>query len=152
MGDLPSRRRTLLIAVAPQRLQRAYASILIALAPLGCVLLYARDPAHGHLYPPCPFHAMTGLDCPGCGTLRALHQLSHGHVGTAFGLNPLSVVALPFLGYAFASSVISLARGRGLPELRLRGRLAWVVPIVVGAFWIARNIPWPPLHWMSAFH
>ncbi len=28
------------------------------------------DPADAHFYPFCVFHELTGLDCPGCGTLR----------------------------------------------------------------------------------
>ena len=42
-------------------------------------------------------YQLTGLACPGCGSLRALHQLTHGHFGEALRLNPMLVMALPFL-------------------------------------------------------
>jgi hypothetical protein len=125
---------------------------LIVAAPFVCTLLYLRDPAQGGVYPPCPFHALTGLDCPGCGTLRAAHQLTHGHVRAAFGLNPLAVLLIPIVAYVIVSATLVSVRGRGLPDLTLRGRAAWIVPIVVISFWFARNVPWPPLQWMSAFH
>ena len=30
--------------------------------------------------PKCVFHALTGWDCPGCGSQRAIHALLHGRV------------------------------------------------------------------------
>ncbi|HEX8006255.1 MAG TPA: DUF2752 domain-containing protein, partial [Trebonia sp.] len=47
----------------------------------------AVDPnAAGH-YPLCPFLAVSGFYCPGCGTLRAVHALAHGDPLAALGLN-----------------------------------------------------------------
>ncbi len=37
----------------------------------GCVTLAVVDPTGGP--PICPFKAVTGFDCPGCGGTRALH-------------------------------------------------------------------------------
>lgn len=61
-------------------------------------LLYFCNPSQFTFYPQCQFRALTGWDCPGCGGLRAIHQLLHGHVTQALRLNPLFVIALPFLG------------------------------------------------------
>jgi hypothetical protein len=44
--------------------------------------------------PPCPFHALTGLPCVGCGTTRALVALSRGDVPAALAWNPLSALAM----------------------------------------------------------
>ncbi len=132
--------------------RRAWTAAAIALLPVGCVALYLRDPAQGGIYPPCPFHALTGLDCPGCGTLRALHQLTHGHASAAFGLNPLAIVVLPIALYALGSAAHSALTGREHNEPRISGRWAWLVPIAIGAFWLLRNMPWPAVRWMSAFH
>jgi len=69
-------------------------------------VLYWFDPASHGFYPRCLFHEWTGLHCPGCGSLRALHQLSHGHLGAAFGSNPLLILALPFLGWIMAARLL----------------------------------------------
>ena len=50
--------------------------------------LYLFNPAESRLFPPCPFHALTGWQCPGCGSLRAAHCLLHGEFIAAFRLNP----------------------------------------------------------------
>ena len=39
----------------------------------------------------CPFHAITGLDCPGCGMTRAMISLGQLKFGAAVGYNPFSV-------------------------------------------------------------
>ena len=68
-----------------------------ALAALPCLAtLFTFNPADSSVFPPCPFRALTGFHCPGCGTLRGLHQLLHGHLLEAFSFNPLMVLFLPF--------------------------------------------------------
>ena len=42
-----------------------------------------------------PLARLTGWDCPGCGTLRAAHQLTHGNLAAAWRLNPLAVALAP---------------------------------------------------------
>ena len=44
---------------------------------------------------PCPFHLVTGLDCPFCGGQRMVVELLHGHFGEAFWLNPGLAIGLP---------------------------------------------------------
>ncbi|MEU4834953.1 DUF2752 domain-containing protein [Streptosporangium sp. NPDC023615] len=55
----------------------------------------AVDPNEPGHYPPCPFLVLTGLYCPGCGGLRAVHALAHGDPPAALGLNPLVVILIP---------------------------------------------------------
>jgi len=58
----------------------------------------------------CLFHAVTGLQCPGCGMTRAFCAISHGQFAYAWRLNPLSfhLYALNALGliYPFFVNVI----------------------------------------------
>ena len=35
------------------------------------------DPNHYVFFIQCPFHKITGLYCPGCGSQRAIHELTH---------------------------------------------------------------------------
>ena len=57
-----------------------------AIAVLAGSLAYVGlgDPHRpGFLFPVCPFKALTGWNCPGCGGLRMTHDVLHGdYTGT----------------------------------------------------------------------
>lgn len=53
----------------------------------------------GALVPRCPFHALTGLWCPGCGGTRAAMRLLHLDVLGALHFNAPAVLAAPVLAY-----------------------------------------------------
>lgn len=46
----------------------------------------------------CPFHWLTGLNCPFCGAQRMVVELLHGHIVEAFWLNPGLAVGAPLAG------------------------------------------------------
>jgi hypothetical protein len=48
----------------------------------------------------CPFRLVTGINCPACGTTRAIGALSQGQVTQSFNLNPLGIL-LTFTGLLF---------------------------------------------------
>ncbi|NYF78193.1 DUF2752 domain-containing protein [Granulicella arctica] len=67
----------------------------------GTALLLRFPPAQYHFYPRCPIHEYLHLQCPGCGSTRALAALLHGHLTEAMHQNALFVALLPLLaGYA----------------------------------------------------
>jgi|SRR5215204_1886770 len=108
------------------------------------IYLFSFEPGKTGFFPSCPFRFLTGLQCPGCGITRALHNLLHGHLMTAFTLNPLFVVALPFLifvllrytSYAFQQKT---PRANALPA-----NVIYFIFVVVASFWIFRNTPFYP--------
>ena len=112
-----------------------------AAVTLAAIVLYARDPAEDGSYPLCPLNATTGLYCPGCGTLRALHQLLHGRLDRSLALNPLTVLAVPFLAYHFA---VWLLPSLGWRRVAPSGRATWALLLVVVGFGILRNLPLAP--------
>jgi hypothetical protein len=117
--------------------------ILGALATLVGVTLFCFDPNQYSFYPRCIFHQTTGLLCPGCGALRAIHQLLHGHVVTAFRFNPLFIVALPvLLGYGVLCWIRAL-RAAPIP-IGITSKWVWVLTGCVLAFSIWRNLPGAP--------
>ena len=116
-------------------------SVSAALVAIAVGMLRVFNPATAWFFPPCPFRAVTGYLCPGCGTLRALHQLLNGHVAAAFKLNPLMMVLLPCVGYAGASDVLEAVFGRGLPRVFIRPVYIWMLLAIIILFWIVRNTP-----------
>jgi Protein of unknown function (DUF2752) len=121
----------------------------VALAA-GSIVLFISDPADSDLYPPCPFRALTGgLYCPGCGTTRALHELLHGHLGEAFGLNPLMMLVLPLLGYSLLSWARFAVTGRALPAILVSPLWGWLVLVIVLAYWVLRNISLYPFYLLA---
>jgi hypothetical protein len=111
-----------------------------AVAMVGAAYVANVDPnVTGH-YPNCPFLAITGWYCPGCGALRAVHALGHGDLLTALARNPFAVVAF---GYIAVTWVLWLRRTvTGRPRRWLAP--PWVLYGVLGAilaFWVLRNLP-----------
>ena len=116
--------------------------LLLGLAALPCLaLVYVRNPAEPGFYPTCVFYWLTGWHCPGCGTLRGLHQLMHGNFIAAFGHNPYGMLALPIIGYALLAAFLLTAYGRKLPAPFIHPALIWTLLVAVLAFWVLRNVP-----------
>ncbi|UWX03841.1 DUF2752 domain-containing protein [Pseudoxanthomonas sp. NC8] len=117
-------------------------------AGAGVWLLRTYDPnVAGNPFPPCMFHAVTGLYCIGCGLTRALHALVHGDLAGAFSMNPLGVLMLPLMALMVAWSQGWQPRAlRPLMDVAMEPKLwLWVLP----TYWIARNLPWFPFNLLA---
>ena len=119
------------------------AAIWVSLA-VGGAYLYWFEPGKTGFFPSCPFRALTGFNCPGCGTTRALHQLLHGNVVSAFELNPLMILLLPVVVYALVSFTKSAITRRPMPNISIQPGYVWLSLILVFGFWIFRNTPLYP--------
>ena len=104
-------------------------------------MLFFLNPATTWFFPPCFFHRVTGLYCPGCGSTRALHCLLHGEVREALHNNALIVLALPLFGAMFL--VRALSQKPATTPRRRWGWLAFLLAVVV-IFGVVRNIRRPP--------
>lgn len=102
---------------------------LASAAIVGVVIVYRFDPTTAGFYPPCVFHALTGLQCPGCGTTRALYHLLHGDLAGALRLNAMAFVAVA----AAAAAAIR-------PRLAYHPATGWGALTVTVVWWVARNL------------
>ena len=122
--------------------RRLGAPLLTAGAVVAATLaLYLRDPHEQGSWGICPTKLVSGLDCPGCGGLRAVNDLTHGDLAGAASTNLLFVAAIPLLVVAWVLWVRRAARGetwRPGPSTR-----AWTITalVVVVAFVVLRNLP-----------
>ncbi len=126
--------------------------IVISITVLFVALLYffydARSP--NSLLPHCPFHWLTKLYCPGCGTQRALSSLLHGHVKQAVGYNCLAVFSLPFLIYAAIIFTLNVFRKKQIKlQIFYTNWFPKVLLVVVLLFWVLRNIPSYPFNMLA---
>ncbi|MDE5695102.1 MAG: DUF2752 domain-containing protein [Alistipes sp.] len=100
---------------------------------------YFVDPAGAVWMPKCPFRLLTGLDCPACGSQRALHAFLHGHWAEAWRCNPFLAVSLPYLFLVGYTTFRTPVRGWLRFVQHPRVVRAYVVLIVL--WWIFRNLP-----------
>ena len=134
----------------PERPRRVLIGLLIAVAlALVGTLFFFFDPVRHSFYPACLFHKLTGLNCPGCGGLRALHHLTRGNFLTAFQSNPLFIGLLPFLLFIALRWV---RRGREAFDpnpVFFRPAVLWSLLAMTLLFTVLRNLPGPAFAWMS---
>jgi len=107
-----------------ERTDRSLALVLLAGAA-GAAALLPWVPLLARLAPPCPFHAWTGLPCPGCGATRAVLALSAGDPAAALAWNPLATLGLAG-GFLVAALAVPWVEARGpVPVLREGGLPTW---------------------------
>jgi hypothetical protein len=109
------------------------------LAPVGTAVgvvaatAYIRvvDPNEPGHYPMCPTLALFGIDCPGCGGLRATHALANGDIAGAFDHNALFVILAPVLIVMWALWLRRAWTGVTPALTPRRQSFARIAPIVV---------------------
>ena len=117
-----------------------YAAVGTGVALTGALTYVGLADPHrpGFLFPGCPFKALTGLNCPGCGGLRMTHDLLHGDLAAAFVDNLFLLVGLPAL---VVWIVVRWRTGRPIMTMP-----AIAVIAVLALTWtVVRNMPGFPL-------
>lgn len=134
-------------APAPQRrrLHPGVPPLLLGAAALaGATLLHFVDPNESGNYPTCPWLAITGTWCPGCGTMRAVHALTRFDVVGAVQMNPMMMAIAPFIAYAYFYWLYRSFRPappRAKPPQNVHPAWLWSFLAVLLVFWVVRNLP-----------
>lgn len=132
------------------------AGLIVATLYIGAV-----DPNTPGHYFACPLKSLTGLDCPGCGGLRAVHSLVHGDIGGALNHNLLAVLMyLPAIAIGWFlwmrrewDEPTSNGSGAAVTaDEQARTRKMWLAAfIVIAVFTVARNIHAVPVFdWLGS--
>lgn len=103
-----------------------------------CIYFYF-DPSDSALFPKCAFHTLTGWQCPGCGSQRAIHAMLHGDFATVFRFNAMMVAALPIMLILCVGECLRIR----YPRLYMRLNSKWMIWsafAVVTGWWIFRNL------------
>lgn len=122
--------------------------IAMALGLATCVAVNLVDPNVDGALGWCPFKLATGgLDCPGCGVLRATRSLTRGDLLGALDHNVLWTVLMPLVTYGLLGW---WRYERGLrPRRPVAPRLlVTTLAVVTAVFWLVRNLP--TFQWLAS--
>jgi hypothetical protein len=108
---------------------------------LATLALHLRDPHQHASWGLCP-SAVMGVYCPGCGGLRAVNDLTNGHIGAALSSNLVVTLMVPVAVVVLGIWATDRWQGRSrhLSWHRLR-RGAYGLLFVLAVFTVLRNIP-----------
>ena len=96
-------------------------------------LLYALWGSLTRLWLPCPFHLLTGLDCPGCGVTRMCRALLRLDLSAAWAANPGMLVLSPLLLGLLSWHAVTYIRTGSRHFTRGQTFLCWTL---VGLFFL----------------
>ena len=98
------------------------------------------DPGAHLWFPKCAFYQLTGLECPTCGSQRAVYALLHGSVGEALRLNPFIIISIP---YGLALLIIWIFKTDFTQKMRsilLHRYVVYAYCVMFIDWWIIRNL------------
>ncbi len=110
-----------------------------AVAILLLAVVYGMFDPSSHLFPRCPFHALTGFECPGCGSQRALHALLHADVAAAWHFNALLVASLPVLCLMVTAQLFP-DRFPRLHGIFNSSAAIYSAAVILIVWWVVRNV------------
>jgi hypothetical protein len=119
---------------------RVLAACKVGTLLLLIVVLGLRHPSEYRFVPPCP-SAQLGLQCAGCGSLRAIHHLTNARAGEAWRHNPAMIVlGMPAI-LVFMIQQVRVVAGRRGRVWAIPSAFGWAVLALVVVYSIARNLP-----------
>ena len=112
---------------------------IAAMLVVAAVIYYVYDPATMP-FPRCPFLVLTGWECPGCGSQRAIHSLLHLDIAAAWRYNAMLVLSIPYVVLLLVAEWLGRRRQSRLYRVVNSEVLIWSYFVLVVAWWILRNV------------
>lgn len=134
---------------APQPLASAFTERRMAWVAFVClsvmfILTMVVRPADEPAFILCPFRAVTGLLCPGCGMTRAFCALGHGEFRRALhfhALSPVLYLSLIVVWMGAAASALNFPKVRAaVMRLRPNSTISVAILALVLVWWVARLV------------
>ena len=112
----------------------------IGLFGVAVLLIGLLNPAEYRIFPRCPFLSLTGYQCPGCGSQRALHQLINGNILQASAFNFLLIPGLVYAGTGYLVSAFYPEKWDKIQSMWYGRKAAMVAIGVIVGYWVLRNV------------
>jgi hypothetical protein len=116
------------------------AAPLAAIAFAAAMLLRFPPEQYAQFYPQCPIYSFLHLQCPGCGTTRALAALLHGHIPEAFRFNALTTLLTPLAATYAALCYARFLQRKPLYLLQPSPSVIYAALSVAAVFMVVRNL------------
>jgi Protein of unknown function (DUF2752) len=104
------------------------------------------NPVTAGFFPLCPFHVITGLNCPGCGMTRGFNALFQGDVLGALHFNALIPFFTILFSYFALSLLLVVVRGYGLNWKIFTPKIVTAFLILTMIYAVGRNLPFYPFN------
>ncbi|MEM8673541.1 MAG: DUF2752 domain-containing protein [Cyanobacteria bacterium P01_G01_bin.67] len=112
------------------------------LCSLSILILYYFNPAdYNNIYPPSLSREWGEYYCPGCGMMRALHQLLHGNWQLALRLNPLLIICLPYFFYWIVPYFLRYFYQINLYTIKFKNQQIFIIAMIFTIYGFLRNVP-----------
>ncbi|AXK86860.1 DUF2752 domain-containing protein [Nocardia farcinica] len=106
------------------------------------VLLHVRDPHVEGSYGECPVYALFGVYCPGCGGMRAVHNLTDGRVLDSLHSNLLALPLIVAFFWFVADWSVRAWRGQKPRVPAIDRSVMWALFALFAVYAVLRNTPW----------
>lgn len=124
--------------------------ILLVMAFLGMLSLYfIYNPSEFTFFPKCPFHSITNLYCPGCGSQRAIHDILHGNIIEGLKHNALILLLALVLIYELIVLLMRSIFKKTMYNVLHNSKTTYTLLYLVILFWALRNINVYPFNFLA---
>ena len=104
----------------------------------------------GAVFLRCPSNLIFGINCPGCGSHRAIYYLLHFDILEALRYNALLTISFPFILYIGAIWIYNFIFEKQVRiKLFYNNKIVWLLFFVIIIYGILRNIAIYPLTFLS---